>query len=425
MLKTLINAWNIKDIRSKMLYTLLLIVIYRFGSFIPVPGVDATQIAAAANQYDILSFLNLLSGGNFGQFTIFAMGITPYITGSIIIQLLTIAIPALERMAKEEDGRQKIERITRCTGIGLALVQSIGIVMGLQRQYGVVANPGFLTYVTIGIVCTAGTAFLVWLGERISEKGIGNGISFIIFTSIVSQVPTVVVSLISGVINGAYKWWILPVLLVFVLVMVTGVVAVDRAVRRIPVQYAKRVVGRKMYGGQSTNIPLKANSNGVMPLIFAMTLIQVPAMIGQFRPDSGFYAFWQKWMMHGQTTCGAVVYYVVYALLIVGFAYFYSSISFNPIEISKNLQQNGGFIPGIRPGKPTGEYLAKISNRLTLFGAIFLMVIAIVPSVLMSLFGLQSPFGPTSILIMVSVALETASQLESMMLMRHYKGFLG
>ena len=277
MLKTLINAWNIKDIRSKMLYTLLLIVIYRFGSFIPVPGVDASKIAAAASQYDILSFLNLLSGGNFGQFTIFAMGISPYITGSIIIQLLTIAIPALERLAKEEDGRQKIERITRYTGIGLALVQSIGIVMGLQNQYGVVANPGFLTYLTIGIVCTAGTAFLVWLGERISEKGIGNGISFIIFASIVSQVPTVVVSMISGVIGGLYKWWILPVLLVFVLVMVSGVVAVDRAVRRIPVQYAKRVVGRKMYGGQSTNIPLKANANGVMPLIFAMTLIQVPA----------------------------------------------------------------------------------------------------------------------------------------------------
>ena len=425
MLKTLINAWNIKDIRSKMLYTLLLIVIYRFGSFIPVPGVDAAKIAAAASQYDILSFLNLLSGGNFGQFTIFAMGISPYITGSIIIQLLTIAIPALERLAKEEDGRQKIERITRYTGIGLALVQSIGIVMGLQNQYGVVANPGFLTYMTIGIVCTAGTAFLVWLGERISEKGIGNGISFIIFASIVSQVPTVVVSMISGVIGGLYKWWILPVLLVFVLVMVTGVVAVDRAVRRIPVQYAKRVVGRKMYGGQSTNIPLKANANGVMPLIFAMTLIQVPAMIGQFWPNGSFYAFWQKWMMPGQTTFGAIIYYVIYALLIVAFAYFYSSISFNPIEISKNLQQNGGFIPGIRPGKPTSDYLGKICNRLTLFGSIFLMAIAIIPTVLMGIFGLQSPFGPTSILIMVSVALETASQLESMMLMRHYKGFLG
>ncbi len=425
MLKTLINAWNIKDIRTKMLYTLLLIVIYRFGSFIPVPGVDASKIAAAADTYSILSFLNLLSGGNFGQFTLFAMGITPYITGSIIIQLLTIAIPSLEKMAKEEDGREKLERITRYTGIGLALVQSVGIVSGLQNQAQIVINPGFLSYATIGIVCTAGTAFLVWLGERITEKGIGNGISFIIFASIVSSVPQVVVSMVSNVIMGTYKWWILPVLVVFVLIMVAGVVAVDRAVRRIPVQYAKRVVGRKMYGGQSTNIPLKANANGVMPLIFAMTLMQVPGMVGQFWPNSGFYQFYQNYMIPGKTVVGGIVYYVIYALLIVAFAYFYSSISFNPIEISKNLQQNGGFIPGIRPGKPTGEYLAKICNRLTLFGAFFLMLIAIIPALFMGSFGLNSMFGPTSILIMVSVALETSEQLESMMLMRHYKGFLG
>ena len=422
MFKTLINAWNVKDIRTKMLYTLLLVVIYRFGSFIPVPGVDASKIAAAADTYSILSFLNLLSGGNFGQFTIFAMGITPYITGSIIIQLLTIAIPSLEKMAKEEDGREKLERITRYTGIGLALVQSIGIVSGLQNQAQIVTNPGFLSYATIGIVCTAGTAFLVWLGERITDKGIGNGISFIIFASIVSSVPQVIVSMVSNVMLGTYKWWILPVLVVFVLIMVAGVVAVDRAVRRIPVQYAKRVVGRKMYGGQSTNIPLKANANGVMPLIFAMTLMQVPGMIGQFWPNGGFYQFYQKYLIPGTT---AVVYYVIYALLIVAFAYFYSSISFNPIEISKNLQQNGGFIPGIRPGKPTGEYLAKICNRLTLFGAFFLMLIAIIPALFMGSFGLNSMFGPTSILIMVSVALETSEQLESMMLMRHYKGFLG
>lgn len=426
MFKTLINAWNVKDIRTKMLYTLLLVVIYRFGSFIPVPGVDASKIAAAADTYSILSFLNLLSGGNFGQFTIFAMGITPYITGSIIIQLLTIAIPSLEKMAKEEDGREKLECITRYTGIGLALVQSIGIVSGLQNQAQIVTNPGFLSYATIGIVCTAGTAFLVWLGERITDKGIGNGISFIIFTSIVSSVPQVIVSLVSNVIMGTYKWWILPVLLVFVLIMVAGVVAVDRAVRRIPVQYAKRVVGRKMYGGQSTFIPLKANANGVMPLIFAMTIMQVPAMIGQFWPDGGFYKFYINYMSaSSEHWYGHLVYYVIYSLLIVAFAYFYTTISFNPVEISKNLQQNGGFIPGIRPGRPTGEYLQRISNRLTLFGAIFLMILAIVPTVLLGAFGLSSTFGPTSILIMVSVALETSAQLESMMLMRHYKGFLG
>lgn len=421
MFKTFVNAWNVKDIRTKILYTLLLIVIYRLGSFIPVPGVNAAAFAAAAEKFDILSFLNLLSGGSFGQFSIFAMGISPYITGSIIIQLLTIAIPALERLAKEEDGRQKIERITRYTGIGLALVQSIGIVTGLQRSSGnVLLNPGFISYVTIGIVCTAGTAFLVWLGERITEKGIGNGISFIIFTSIISQVPQTVVSLVSGVIGGRYLWWILPILLVFALVLIVGVVAVDRAVRRIPVQYAKRVVGRKLYGGQSTNIPFKANANGVMPLIFAMTLMSLPGMIGQFWPERGFYSFYEKFLAPG-----TIIYYVLYALLIVGFAYFYSTISFNPIEISKNLQQNGGFIPGIRPGKPTSDYLGKISNRLTLFGAFFLMIIAIVPTIFMNLFGMQSTFGPTSLLIMVSVALETSSQLESMLLMRHYKGFLG
>ena len=355
MLKTILNAWNIKDIRTRMLFTLLLIVIYRLGSFIPVPFVDASSIAEMAGKYDILGFLNLLSGGSFSQFTIFAMGISPYITGSIVIQLWTIAIPSLERMAKEEDGRQKIEKITRYTGIGLALVQSIGIVVGMGE--GVVTSTAWYVYATIGIVCTAGTAFLVWMGERITEKGVGNGVSMIIFASICSQVPRVVVDMFSGVfVQGYYAWWIIPVMVVFALVIITGVVLVDRAVRRIPVQYAKRVVGRKMYGGQATHIPMKANANGVMPLIFAITLMQVPSMILQFWPNRG-----------------TPIYYVVYALLIVGFAYFYSTISFNPVEISKNLQQNGGFIPGIRPGKPTGDYLMKISNRLTLFGAFFLM----------------------------------------------------
>ena len=286
MFSTLVNAWKIKDIRTKMLYTMLLIVIYRLGSFIPVPGVNAAAITQYAEQYDMLGFLNLLSGGAFGDFSIFAMGISPYITGSIIIQLLTIAIPSLERLSKEEDGREKIEAITRYTGIGLALVQSIGIVAGLQNSnYGgnVLASTDnlFLTYATIGLVCTAGTAFLMWIGERITEKGIGNGVSFLIFASICARVPTVVLSICKAVfVTGQYYWWILPILIVFVLAIVTGVTFIDRSERRIPVQYAKRVVGRKMYGGQSTFIPLKANANGVMPLIFAMTIMQVPAMIG-------------------------------------------------------------------------------------------------------------------------------------------------
>lgn len=427
MFRTLVNAWKIKDIRTKLLFTLLLIVIYRFGSFIPVPGVNTAAIQEAAGRYDILSFLNLLSGGSFGEFTIFAMGISPYITGSIIIQLLTIAIPALERLSKEEDGRERLEKITRYVGIGLAFVQSVGIVLGLNSAGNVVKDASVFTYVTIGIVCTAGTAFLVWIGERITEKGVGNGISMIIFASICARVPTVAIQLVqstftSGVLAmGLLSWWVPVVAFIGALLMVALVTWVDRAERRIPVQYAKRVVGRKMYGGQSTHIPIKANANGVMPLIFAMTILQVPGMVGQFWPEGGFYTFYRQYL--GQ---GTVIYYVIYALLIVGFAYFYSSISFNAVEISKNLQQNGGFIPGIRPGRPTGDYLLKISNRLTLFGAFFLMVLAIIPAVVMPLIGLSGAmFGPTSILILVSVALETSTQLESMMLMRHYKGFLG
>lgn len=420
MLTTLINAWKTKDIRTKILYTLLLVLIYRLGSFLPVPGVNAEYIAAQSESYDILTFLNLLSGGSFGEFSIFAMGITPYITGSIIMNLLTIALPSLERLAKQEDGRQKIEKITRYVGIGLAMVQSVGIVLSLGSE--AVVNTSIYTYLTIGIVCTAGTSFLMWMGERITEKGIGNGISFIIFTSIVSSVPKVVLQYFRQFfIYQTLPFWELPVLLVIVAILITGVVFVDRAVRRVPVQYAKRVVGRKLYGGQSTHIPMKANANGVMPLIFAMTLINFPTMLFQiFWPNSNAYTWFTEHM--GQ---GTWLYYIFYALLILVFAYFYTTISFNPIEISKNLQQNGGFLPGIRPGKPTSDYLAKISSRLTLFGAFFLTCIAIIPALLMGALGQNSMFGPTSILIMVSVALETAQQMDSMMLMRHYKGFLG
>ena len=420
MFRTIINAWKVKDIRTRMLFTLLLVVVYRFGCFIPVPGVDASAISGLIDRYDMLGFLNLLSGGSFADFTIFAMGISPYITGQIIIQLLAVAIPVLERMQKEEDGKIKLEKITRYVGIGLAFVQSVGIVLGLGSD--VVKDTSLLTYATIGFTCTAGTAILVWMGERITERGIGNGVSMIIFLSICSRVIPVIVSFAEGVfVTGIYMWWILIALLVFVVILVAGVVFVDKAVRRVPVQYAKKVVGRKLYGGQSSHIPLKVNANGVMPLIFAMTIIQFPAMIVQFlKQDSGFAVFYKNYL-----SSGTAVYYVVYALMILGFAYFYSTIAFNPIEISKNLQQNGGFIPGIRPGRPTSDYLAKKVSRLTLFGAIFLMILAIAPEVVMKGFGLQMMFGPTSILILVNVALETSSQLESMMLMRHYKGFLG
>ncbi len=454
MIKTFINAWKVKDIRSKMLYTLLLIVVYRLGSFIPVPTVDTTklgEIMKSASQYDFLNFLDLFSGGSLSQFSLFAMGISPYITASIIMQLLAIAIPALEKLSKEEDGQKKIEKITRIVGVVLALIQSISIVVGLQSLsngqsllkevtlfgtsgFGKFMN-GFTPYLVTGICCTAGTAFLMWMGERITEKGIGNGVSMLIFASIVSSVPAVVKDIIVGTFHLgipstgdlAYSWWYSIAVIVIVLLMVVGIVMVEKAVRRIPVQYAKRVVGRKLYGGQSTHIPLKANANGVMPLIFAMTILQVPAMIGQFWPNSGFYKFVSTYLSaSSDNPLGLVIYYVIYALLIVGFAYFYSSITFNPVEISKNLQQNGGFITGIRPGRPTSDYLQRKSSRLTMFGAIFLMLVAIVPTVLLKVLDIKvlRAFGPTSILIMISVSLEVADQLDSLMLARTYKGFL-
>ena len=424
MFRTLVNAWKSKDIRTKILYTLLLILLYRLGSYIAIPGVNTASIAASLENYVAVGgFMNLFTGGAFSRYSLFAMGISPYINASIIMQLLTVAIPALERLSKEEDGRSKIEKITRYVGIGLALVQSVSIILAFGED--AVTNANFLTYATIGICCTAGTALLMWMGERITDKGIGNGISFLIFASIVSSVLPTIIDIVKHVfVMGTYQWWALPILIVVVLVLTVGIVMVDRAERRIPIQYAKRVVGRKQYGGQTTYLPIKANANGVMPLIFAMTVMNVPQMIVEFvSKDSGFRTFYENYL-----AAGTVVYYIIYALLIVAFAYFYMTISFNPVEISKNLQQNGGTIPGRRPGKDTGDYIKRISNRLTLFGALFLMVIAIVPSVLLGLFNLDkalSAFGPTSILIMISVALETSATLESMMLMRHYKGFLG
>lgn len=402
MFKTLVNAWKVKDIRTKILYTLLLILLYRLGSYIPVPGVNATAIAATLEEYVAVGgFMNLFTGGAFSRYSLFAMGISPYITGSIIMNLLTVAIPALERLSKEEDGRQKIEKITRYVGVGLALVQSVGIVLAMGES--AVYNPSFLTYLTIGITCTAGTALLMWMGERITERGIGNGISLLIFASIVSQVGPMVVSLIRNVfVLGAYQWWTIPLVLVFVVLLTAGVTLVDKAERRIPITYAKRVVGRRQYGGQTTYLPIKANANGVMPLIFAMTVLNVPTMIIELAGEGWFSNFWATWF-----SSGTVGYYIIYALMIVGFAYFYSTISFNPVEISRNLQQNGGAIPGRRPGKDTGDYLKRISGRLTMFGALFLMAVAIIPTVVLGFFELDTmfqAFGPTSLLIMISVA---------------------
>ena len=430
MFSTLVNAWKIKDIRTKMLYTMLLIVIYRLGSFIPVPGVNAAAITQYAEQYDMLGFLNLLSGGAFGDFSIFAMGISPYIAGSIIIQLLTIAIPSLERLSKEEDGREKIEAITRYTGIGLALVQSIGIVAGLQNSnYGgnVLASTDnlFLTYATIGLVCTAGTAFLMWIGERITEKGIGNGVSFIIFASICARVPTVVLSICKAVfVTGQYYWWILPILIVFVLAIVTGVTFIDRSERRIPVQYAKRVVGRKQMGGQNSYLPLKLNMSGVMPIIFASALVSIPGTIGSFlQIDQTAHPVWYAFFHTFNYT--SWLYVVIYLLLILAFNYFYVAIQYNPVEIANNLRRNNGSIPGFRPGKPTSDFITRTLNKITLIGAIFLAAVAVLPIILGNLTGMSIQLGGTSLLIVVGVALDTTRSLDSFMTMRNHKGFLG
>jgi preprotein translocase subunit SecY len=420
MFTTFINAFKIKDLRKKILFTLLLLVIYRLGSAIPIPGVNAAAWAKQIEGLALFDFMSLLSGSALSQFTVFAMGISPYITASIIMQLLAIAIPTLEKMSKEEDGRKKIEKITRYVGVGLALVQSFGIIVTYGSNI-VTGEPRWWSYVTICVTSAAGTAFLMWLGERITEKGIGNGTSMLIFASIISRVPEFIVERFRLLFTGVQIWQFF-VSLVLIVAMITFVVMIEKAERKIPIMYAKRVVGRKMYGGQSTYLPMKPNANGVLPLIFAMTLIQVPTMILQFFPGSGFATWWEKYM--SSSAAVPVPYYLVYFVLIIAFGYFYSSITFNPVEMSKNLQQNGGFIPGIRPGKPTGEYLGKISNRLTLFGSLYLAIIAIIPTVILNSLHVTSMFGATSVLIMVSVAMETTEQLEAQMLMRHYKGFL-
>ena len=311
-------------------------------------------------------------------------------------------------------------KITRYVGVGLALVQSFGIIVTYGSNI-VTGEPRWWSYVTICVTSAAGTAFLMWLGERITEKGIGNGTSMLIFASIVSRVPEFIVERFRLLFTGVQIWQFF-VSLALIVAMITFVVMIEKAERKIPIMYAKRVVGRKMYGGQSTYLPMKANANGVLPLIFAMTLMQVPTMILQFFPGSGFATWWEKYM--SSSAAVPVPYYLVYFVLIIAFGYFYSSITFNPVEMSKNLQQNGGFIPGIRPGKPTGEYLDKISNRLTLFGSLYLAIIAIIPTVILNSLHVTSMFGATSVLIMVSVAMETTEQLEAQMLMRHYKGFL-
>ena len=421
MWETLRNVWRVPELRKKVLYTFFMLLIFRLVSVIPAPGVDAAAIQQQMGNYDMLGLVNMMTGNAFSQMTIMAMGISPYINASIIIQLLTIAIPALERLQKEggEEGKQKINRITRYVTVGLAALQAIGIITGLR---GIKASyQNFLGYLIIGFVMAGGTAMAMWIGERITKKGIGNGISLLIFAGIISNLFNGILSTTQGIFNGASTVGNLLLILVTTIVILTLVTLVELAERRIPVQYAKRVVGRKMYGGQSTHIPMKLLSVGVLPLIFAYSFMAFPGTIfAMFGTNSGAYQWWTNNM--GQTSFW---YMLVCALLIIAFSYFYTSITFNPQDIAKNIQQQGGHIPGIRTGTKTVEYLARTSNRLTLFAALFLAILATIPSVLSVWQQVQIPFGASSILISVSVAIETVRQVESQLVMRNYKGFLG
>lgn len=419
MFQTLKNAWKVPDLRKKLLYTLLMLVIFRFGTFIPVPGLDRSQMASLVTDGSLFSILDIFSGGSFSNATIFAMSITPYINASIIMQLLTVAIPALERMSKEGmEGRKKINEITRYLAVGLAFLQATGLFFGLRQ---IVTNYNVYGYLIITLSFTAGTAFLMWLGEEISQKGIGNGISILIFAGIVARIPTMAKTAWQ---NFTGKWIILALILIYTVLSIAFVIFVTRAERRIPVQYAKRVVGRKMYGGQSSNIPLKIAAGGVIPIIFAMSIMSFPGTIAQFFGAGNGTGFWSKFLSLFQST--SWFYAVLYFILIIGFTFFYTSITFNPVEISNNLKTNGGFVPGIRPGRPTSDFISKILGRITMVGAIFLGIVAVLP-IVVSVF--QPSFrslslGGTSLLIVVGVVLETVEQLEAQMLMRHYTGFL-
>ena len=421
MFKVFANAWKIAELRTKILFTLLLIVVFRLGSAIPVPFISAAELKALTEGgQSLFSMFDIMSGGAFSNATIFAMGITPYINSSIILQLLTVAIPALERKAKEgEEGRKFIAQLTRYFTIVLAFIQATGLYFGLK---GAFTQRGFLTYVVVTLTFTAGTAFLMWLGEQINEKGIGNGISLIIFAGIVSRGPAMINSFIELNKSGTLNIALTALIIIVAVAVVAIVVLMNDAERRIPVQYAKRVVGRKMYGGQSTHIPIKVSMAGVMPIIFAISIISFPATICQLlgvkAGDPGFWGGFLKVMSQG-----SVVYGVIYFLLIIFFTYFYTEMQYNPIEMANNMKQNGGFVPGIRPGRPTSDFIRSILNKITLVGAIFIALIAVLPMFLSSV-APGIAFGGTSVLIVVGVALETVKQLESQMLMRHYKGFL-
>ncbi|HJA63279.1 MAG TPA: preprotein translocase subunit SecY [Candidatus Intestinimonas stercoravium] len=440
MIQTIKNAWKIPELRNKILFTIFALLIFRLGSAVPVPFVDTDLLGGYLDNMSgtIFGLMNAMSGGAFATATVFALGVQPYINSSIIVQLLTVAIPALERLQKEggEEGRKKIAAITRYVTVAIALLQGFGYYTLIRVNELLALNGmnGIWAGIVIVLSFTAGSAFVMWLGEQITEFGIGNGISIILFAGIVSRVPSMLQTMWLGVnnsLNGisgegvfALPIWGAVLILLGMLILVVFIVFISNAERRLPVQYAKRMVGRKMYGGQSTHIPMKVNMSGVMPIIFAQSIATLPTTIGAFAgwtvEDGGFVG--------GLMTVfdpSSLFYAVIYFFLILGFSYFYATMQFNPIEVANNLKKNGGFIPGFRPGKPTADFIQKVLGKITLFGALYLSVIAIAPIVTQNIIGVRDlAIGGTSIIIVVSVALETMKALEAQMLMRHYKGFL-
>ncbi len=453
MIQTIKNAWKIEELRKKILFTIFALLIFRLGAAVPVPFVDTAALGDYLDSMSgtIFGLMNAMSGGSFNQATVFALSIQPYINSSIIIQLLTVAIPALERLQKDggEEGRKKIAAITRYTTVGIALLQGYGYYLLIRTNN--LLDLGGMNSIWVGVVIVAsfvaGSAFIMWLGEQITEFGIGNGISIILFAGIVSRGPSMIMTMYTGVTRwlnpleaSAMTSWtaeqvksyqksllhpgFIPVIIIGMLALVVFIVFIQNAERRIPVQYAKRVVGRKMYGGQSSHIPMKVNMSGVLPIIFAQSIATLPATIGMFAGKTvESEGFWGGFLRVFDPS--GFAYIVIYFLLILGFSYFYSTIQFNPIEVANNLKKNGGFIPGFRPGKPTADFIQKVLNKITLFGALYLSVIAILPIVTGNIFGYSNlAIGGTSIIIVVGVALETVKAMEAQMLMRHYKGFL-
>ncbi len=417
MLETIRNVWKIADLRKKILFTLTMFLVFRVGAYITVPGLDPEAVQELFGS-GLFGFVDLISGGALANLSIFALSIGPYITSSIIINLLMVVIPSWENLAKEgEEGRRKIEKYTRYGTVILGFAQGFATAWGL-RNTGAVLNTSFGGLLLIALSFTAGTAVLMWIGDLITQKGIGNGISLIIFANIVSRVPTAAISLYVAIRTGALNVFALIALAILGLVVVAGVVVVQEGQRRIPVQYAKRIVGRKMYGGQSTHIPLRVNQAGVIPVIFASSVLMLPQMLTQFvnKPWAQNIAKWFAF--------GSPLHIVLYIAFIILFAYFYTFMQFNPRDISDNLKKSGGFIPGLRPGKPTTDYLYKVVNRLTLVGALFLIAIVLLPLLLSSIFKYNIGLGGNALLIVVGVALETMKEIEAQMAIRHYGGFM-